>query len=717
MMNAAAMLIQATAIMLALIILRPLLKRFLSARARCALWLIPALRLLFPVELQSIFSIMAPVQPISANIESAVSRPVAPPSWLGSGIGIQDTGNSAASAAQNISAAADTPSISLGGILLAVWLVGVVITGGIIIYQNVRFYSAVKRLSEPRGSRDGLPVYLVRGLPSPSLAGLFRPRIYINEGAISSKEVLEMSLLHELTHYRRLDHVWNALRGLLLAVYWFHPLVWVCSELFRCDCETACDEAAVRRMSAAEREAYGMTLITLASGGNEGNAGRFVCLSTMSGSKKLLKERITQLAKGRTFRCAALIALMTAVILCFTMCTMPSEESPLPEDTGSPSPVSPSPVVSEPEPSPVEANQPAEGQGGTLSDLCWFLEQSTLGLEFTDMDEARQDDILSEYRNLLEDYTLMARVSTDGSCAYIAGEYTGGGYSPHSSLFYTGINSDQVLYSEADMGAVESAMSLEEMPDSAYILTKSHINYSRGNNLILIHPAENELWLDTCFIKYISDTNGRAYIADAVRRGVSINSHMGPCLCVYYISEDYGEVAEDIPLTQAEAEAILAEEKVKLTDGFGFSAHLNFGDGDYEFYSNYSGVPQTVIDLSVEKCGYKFASPDYITGPLDSAVLECSWLDDPLYADEAELARLEEILKNAQFDGTIGACGYGAKLTLGLAGGEKMVVFKGTDDCDSIVFGSCGGYRIGDSENTEFWQTFGLDPATKEPAA
>jgi len=119
----------------------------------------------------------------------------------------------------------------------------------------------------------------------------------------------------------------------------------------------------------------------------------------------------------------------------------------------------------------------------------------------------------------------------------------------------------------------------------------------------------------------------------------------------------------------------------------------------------------------VEKCGYKFASPDYITGPLESAVLECSWLDEPLYADEAELARLEEILKNAQFNGTIGACGYGAKLTLGLAGGEKMVVFKGTDDCDSIVFGSCGGYRIGDSENTEFWQIFGLDPSTKEPAA
>ena len=49
--------------------------------------------------------------------------------------------------------------------------------------------------------------------------------------------------------------------------------------------------------------------------------------------------------------------------------------------------------------------------------------------------------------------------------------------------------------------------------------------------------------------------------------------------------------------------------------------------------------------------------------------------------NEAEKHRIEEILKNAQF-GYVGSCGYGAKLTLEMEDGEKMVVFKGCDSCE-----------------------------------
>ena len=44
-----------------------------------------------------------------------------------------------------------------------------------------------------------------------------------------------------------------------------------------------------------------------------------------------------------------------------------------------------------------------------------------------------------------------------------------------------------------------------------------------------------------------------------------------------------------------------------------------------------------------------------------------------------------------------------------------MTVFKGTDGCDTIVFGSYGGYFLGEAENREFWEIFGLDPESKLP--
>lgn len=83
------------------------------------------------------------------------------------------------------------------------------------------------------------------------------------------------------------------------------------------------------------------------------------------------------------------------------------------------------------------------------------------------------------------------------------------------------------------------------------------------------------------------------------------------------------------------------------------------------------------------------------------------WAKEPLYLEEEYLSRLEEIIKSAKLTG-VGNCGYGAKLTLTLENGETVVVFKGTDDCGSLVFGSWGGYSISDEPDDEFWEMFGL---------
>ena len=156
-MDMVTILMQATALMLALILLRPLLKRYLSARWCCALWALPALRLLLPFEWESSLSVMAPMQPVAQEVENAVSRPVAqiaPSGWLGTGAGAPVTGNAAQNAMQNAAQStapiqsAAAPEISLGSILLALWLVGAAIIGGIILYQNIRFYASVKRLND-----------------------------------------------------------------------------------------------------------------------------------------------------------------------------------------------------------------------------------------------------------------------------------------------------------------------------------------------------------------------------------------------------------------------------------------------------------------------------------------------------------------------------------------------------------------------------------------
>lgn len=196
------------------------------------------------------------------------------------------------------------------------------------------------------------------------------------------------------------------------------------------------------------------------------------------------------------------------------------------------------------------------------------------------------------------------------------------------------------------------------------------------------------------------------YEANAAQRGVLLAPPEKPYLAVYRVDPVYGELTEYIPLTEDLAATIQAEPMNPLHRGYGFAATLYTQAGD-TYYSEIDGIPQTVLDMAVAQCNYTFATPENI-GSIAEARFDCPWLDGPVYADKKDLPRLEEILKNAEL-GYMGSCGYGAFLHLTLEDGSSLTLTKGTDECDSIAFGSWGGYFLGDSENTEFWNIFGLD--------
>ena len=367
-----------------------------------------------------------------------------------------------------------------------------------------------------------------------------------------------------------------------------------------------------------------------------------------------------------------------------------------------------------------ENSSPVNNVYGTVNDVSYYLELAA-DTEFQNMNLDRQTSILVEYEDLLDDYTLIARESKDGTTAYIVGQYNGNPLeSPLHGMYsidmYTGEEKYfRFLYREDEVETVEAVVAANktEFPPSAgYRIEDSVISWTENSGVILIQPKENTLLLDVPWNRYFYTPNGREYIADAVSRGIDVCGRTDTFLYVYRISERFGEIAERIALTEAEAQAILAEERVSITDGFGFSASLHI-DGQTTYYNEREGIPQTVLDLAVEKCDYRFGDPSYITDTIREARLDCDWLDTTLYADEADLPRLREILKNAEH-GYVGSCGYGAKLTLTFTGGEKLTVFKGCDGCDTIVFGSYGGYFLGEQENVEFWEMFGLDPDTKE---
>lgn len=426
------------------------------------------------------------------------------------------------------------------------------------------------------------------------------------------------------------------------------------------------------------------------------------------------KSRIKNILKWKRSKPIVIILSAAAVILVLILCGTNATQNAVSEgETEQIIPQSHTPDAD-------DTSKTSKGYE-IAEELSYYLELAA-GTEFQNMNPERQTSILKEYEDLLKDYTLIARESTDGRAAYIVGQSN---TEPEQSSLHRmygielsagGEDVFQFLYREDESGAVEEilAENRTDFPSSiGYRIDNSRILWSSNGESVLIQPENIELLMDVPYNRCLHTPNGREYIVDAVSRGIDVCGQTDTFLYVYRISEQFGEISERIALTETEAKMILEEESRAITNGFGFSATLHM-NGETIYYNERSGVPQTILDLAVEKCDYRFETPDMIIETIQEARLDGDWLETPLYAKSEDLSRLQEILKNAEF-GYVGGCGYGAKLSLTFSNGETMTVFKGCDGCDTIVFGSYGGYFLGDKENTEFWEIFGLDPESKLP--
>lgn len=155
-----------------------------------------------------------------------------------------------------------------------------------------------KKRSRFSRRKDRLPaVYLAEGISSPCLYGFpGREAVYLTADVTDDADRLRHVLVHELVHKKHGDSFWALLRGVLVTVYWFHPLVWVAAVCSKRDCELACDEGALMLLGAEERISYGETLLSIIT--KKGRVSDLVCTATtMTRSGKSVKERIRFIAK------------------------------------------------------------------------------------------------------------------------------------------------------------------------------------------------------------------------------------------------------------------------------------------------------------------------------------------------------------------------------------------------------------------------------------
>ncbi len=245
-----------------------------------ALWGVAGLRLLMPVTVESLISLIPSAKTLpkemlhesTFQISSGVSMIDEPVNRY---IGSRDAGRvSEAVTGQN----------HLMTILGIIWLVGV----GVMLFYALFSYLRIRKNVAVSIPYEG-NVRVCDRISFPFILGVFRPGIYLPSGL--EKEDEQYVLAHERAHLKRLDHIWKPLGYLLLCVYWFHPLVWA-AYVFLCkDIELACDEKVIVEFDLKKKKAYATALLDCSIG------RRRVMVCPLAFGEVGVKERVKSVLK------------------------------------------------------------------------------------------------------------------------------------------------------------------------------------------------------------------------------------------------------------------------------------------------------------------------------------------------------------------------------------------------------------------------------------
>ena len=166
-------------------------------------------------------------------------------------------------------------------------------------------------------------IYFCEPLPSPLCVGFMHPAVYINSEDREEKD-LRLILKHELIHCKRKDLWFKGILMLARALHFFNPFVHWMAKLAEKDMELSCDLAVMENCDLQEREAYSMAILRTVK---EANSKNMRMSTAFSGEKEELKARFENIfdmtAKKRGIALFTAAALLVCGGTAFVGCTAP----------------------------------------------------------------------------------------------------------------------------------------------------------------------------------------------------------------------------------------------------------------------------------------------------------------------------------------------------------------------------------------------------------
>ena len=194
---------------------------------------------------------------------------------------------------------------------------------GILLLLSWNLYLAVSmklRLRKAVIYRDN--IYECDNVSSPFVMGLLHPHIYIPFRL--GEEEREYILKHEQYHIQRKDYLVKLGAFLLVAIYWFHPLVWLSYFCMVRDMEMSCDEYVLGTMDADIRGQYSMSLLGFAMN------KRGLSMGVLAFGETNTRKRVRNIMNFKTYKkgigILAALLVMAVGVVCLTNAKVQGEQ-------------------------------------------------------------------------------------------------------------------------------------------------------------------------------------------------------------------------------------------------------------------------------------------------------------------------------------------------------------------------------------------------------
>lgn len=303
-----------SSIVLIIILVYPLLKKWFVPRMRCLIWLLLAIRLLLPFEIALIklpFTMGLPMDHIHLeNNDNYIDETIV---------------FSTEENLRNI----NHPNVSIYDIIAIIWITGVVAYSLFYIIKYKEFKkntinaSYVINDKEMQNLLEGVllesnlklrnPI-TIKGctmINTPMLMGVIHPILFIPNKDYDN-DSLRLIIIHELIHFYNRDILLKYLLLISKIIHWFNPIIHIMTRIANNDIELSCDYHVVKDKDLAFRKLYSDLIISHI---NISPIDKGILFTNLRGNKTNIKNRINEIFNFKIRKKGNYLLLLFTVII------------------------------------------------------------------------------------------------------------------------------------------------------------------------------------------------------------------------------------------------------------------------------------------------------------------------------------------------------------------------------------------------------------------